>query len=135
METAAAQSPDYLALLLYAAAVIGLVVALLIASHYLGERRTGRGRDEPFESGITPVGFGRFRVPAHFYIVAMLFVIFDVEAVFIFGWAIAFRELGWPGYAGLLVFIAILAVGLLYEWRVGALDWGKRQRRSRYRAT
>ena len=128
-----AQATDHLALLLYLAAVGGLVVAMLLVSHYLGERRTGRGRQEPFESGIVPVGFGRFRLTAQFYVVAMLFVIFDMEVVFIIAWAIAFREVGWFGYGAAMVFLFILTAALIYEWRLGALEWGKKERRPRFR--
>lgn len=133
MEVPPAQTTTYLPLLLYTAAVFALVAGLLAVSHFLGERRSGRGRGEPFESGITPVGYGRFRISVYFYLIAMFFVIFDVEAVFIFAWAVAFRDLGWSGYLGLVVFVAILLAVLLYEWRVGALEWGKGKRRPRYR--
>ncbi len=132
MEPVTAET-GYLPLLLYVVAVSALVAILLLGSHYVGERRSGRGRMEPFESGITPVGSGRVRLNAQFYVVAMLFVIFDAEVVFLFAWAIAFRELGWSGYAGMLVFVGILTAALFYEWRVGALDWGRRQRRPRFR--
>ncbi len=134
MEAPSAQGVDHLALLVYLAAVLGLVTVLLLASHYLGERRSGRGRLEPFESGIVPLGFGRFRLSAQFYVVAMLFVLFDMEVVFVIAWAIAFREVGWFGYGAAMVFLLILTAALVYEWRMGALDWGKKQRRPRYRA-
>lgn len=123
---------DFLALLFYLAAVGGLVSVLLLVSHYVGERRTGRGRLEPFESGIMPVGFAHFRLTAQFYVVAMLFVLFDVEAAIIIVWAVAFLEAGWFGYAVAMVFLFMLAVALVYEWRQGALDWGKKQRRPRF---
>jgi NADH-quinone oxidoreductase subunit A len=77
------------------------------------------------------VGYGRLRFPAHFYLVAMLFVIFDLEAVFIFSWAIALRESGWAGYIEILIFIGILVAALIYLWRVGALEWGSRPWRSK----
>lgn len=134
MEAASAQSVDHLALLLYLAGVLGLVTVLLLASHFLGERRSGRGRLEPFESGIVPLGFGRFRISAQFYVVAMLFVLFDMEVVFIIAWAIAFREVGWFGYGAAMVFLLILTAALIYEWRMGALDWGQNPRRPRHRA-
>ncbi|MEX1081095.1 MAG: NADH-quinone oxidoreductase subunit A [Halofilum sp. (in: g-proteobacteria)] len=134
MEAPFAPDVDHLALLVYLAAVGALVAALLLASHFLGERRSGRGRLEPFESGIVPLGFGRFRISAQFYVVAMLFVLFDMEVVFIIAWAIAFREVGWFGYGAAMVFLSILTVALIYEWRMGALDWGTKQRRPRHRA-
>lgn len=133
MGVSAATAADFFPLVLYAVAVFGLVTGLLTVSYLLGERRSGRGRDEPFESGITPVGYGRFRISVKYYVIAMFFVIFDVEAVFIFAWAIAFRDLGWYGYIGLAIFVAILLVALFYELRIGALDWGKGKRRPRYK--
>ncbi|MBD3381939.1 MAG: NADH-quinone oxidoreductase subunit A [candidate division Zixibacteria bacterium] len=92
-------------------------------SYLLGERHRDRETDLPYESGIKTTGSARIRFSAKFYLVAMLFVIFDLEVVFIFAWAIGARELGWPGYWGLIMFIAILVVGLIYEWRMGAIDW------------
>jgi NADH-quinone oxidoreductase subunit A len=119
-------------LVLYFAAIIALVAAMLGASHVLGTRHAGRGTLQPFESGIVSVGYARLRFPAKFYLVAMFFVIFDLEAVFLLAWAIAFRDVGWAGYIEILVFIGILIAALAYLWRVGALDWGPR--RERYNA-
>ena len=110
----------------YFAAVILLVGAILGASYLLGERHRDRATDEPYESGIVPTGTARLRISAKFYLTAMFFVIFDVASVFVFAWAIAFRKAGWPGYAGLLVFIATMVIGLLYLSQEGALDWGPR---------
>lgn len=127
------QDTTHLTLLLYLIGVAGLVLVLLLASWYLGERRSGRGRQRPFESGIVPIGFGRIRLTAQFYIVAMLFVIFDVEAAFIIVWAVAFREVGWFGYGAAMIFLLILIAALAYEWRMGALDWGRKQPEPRTR--
>ena len=110
-------------LAVYCAAVVGLVAALLALSYVLGERRRERATGEPFESGVLPVGYARFRLSINFYLVAMLFVIFDLEAVFIFAWAVAFREAGWAGFVEILIFVAVLVAALVYLWRVGALDW------------
>jgi len=74
------------------------------------------------------VGNSQVRISVEFYLVAIFFVIFDLETVFIFAWAIAFFELGWQGYFSMLVFIAILALALIYEWRSGALEWGNKTR-------
>lgn len=126
-------STTHLTLLLYLAGVAGLVLALLLASYYLGERRSGRGRERPFESGVVPIGFGRVRLTAQYYVVAMLFVIFDVEAAFIIVWAVAFREAGWFGYGAAMIFLFILTVALVYEWRMGALDWSRPESLSRRR--
>ena len=72
------------------------------------------------------VGYARFRFPVKFYLVAMFFVIFDLETVFIFAWAVAFRDVGWVGYIDMLVFVGVLVAALVYLWRLGALDWGPR---------
>ena len=116
-------------LALYFGAVIVVVVGMLGMGHFLGQRHRDQATDEPYESGIVSTGDAHLRLSAKFYLVAMLFVIFDLEAVFIIAWAISFRETGWPGYVGVLVFIGILVAALVYEWRVGALDWGPTGRR------
>jgi len=125
METATALWP----LVVYAALVIGGVAAVLVLSHLLGTRPRGRDTGEPYESGVAPVGTARQRFSAQFYLIAAFFVIFDLEAVFLFTWAIAFREVGWAGYVEALVFIAVLLAALAYLWRLGALDWGTARRR------
>lgn len=108
--------------------VIALMAGIMALSYVTGERHTARAADEPFESGIVSVGFARLRLSARFYLIAMFFVIFDVEALFLFAWAVAVRETGWAGYIEALVFIGILLVALVYLWRLGALDWGGRRR-------
>jgi NADH-quinone oxidoreductase subunit A len=115
--------------LLYAALVVVLIAAIIIASHLLGERHRARARDIPYESGIKPTGSARLRYGVHFYAVGIFFILFDVEAIFIYAWAVAFRELGWTGYMEILIFIAVLLVGLLYVWRSGGLDWSPSRRR------
>lgn len=111
-------------LVLYFAAVIGLVVATLALSYVLGTRHTGRAAEEPFESGIVSVGSARLRFSAKFYLIAMFFVIFDLEVVYLFAWAIALEDVGWSGYIEALIFIGILVAALAYLWRIGALEWG-----------
>jgi NADH-quinone oxidoreductase subunit A len=115
---------------LYFVLVILVAAGMLGISYVLGERHKERATGEPYESGILATGSARIRLSAKFYMVAMFFVIFDLEAVFIFSWAIAWRELGWVGYAEVVVFIAILLAALVYLWRLGALDWGTSRRRS-----
>ena len=110
--------------LLYAALVGLLLTAILSLSYFIGQRHKDRATDEPYEGGIIQAGSARLRFSAQFYLVAMLFVIFDVEAVFIFLWALGFYELGWPGYIGVAIFIGQLVVVLIYEWGIGALDVG-----------
>jgi len=100
------------------------------ASYVLGQRHTSKATIQPFESGIVTVGYARFRLPVKFYLVAMFFVIFDLETVFIFAWAIAFRDVGWIGYIDVLVFVGVLVAALVYLWRLGALNWGPQRERS-----
>jgi NADH-quinone oxidoreductase subunit A len=109
-------------LAVYFAAVVGLVVSMIALSAVLGPRHRERATEEPYESGMVSTGSARLRFSANFYLIAILFVIFDLEAVFIFAWAIAVREVGWFGYVGLLIFVGILVAALIYEWRLGALD-------------
>ena len=111
-------------LVAYSVAVVLLVGIIIGLSHILGERHEDRATHEVFESGMIPTGTSRIRYPAHFYLVAMFFVIFDLESAFIITWAVAFRELGWVGYAAILLFILELAVVLFYIWKMGALDFG-----------
>ncbi len=116
--------------LVYSLSVVGVLAVILIGSWLLGSRtRHTKATDMPFESGIVPVGEAeQTRLSIEFYLIAMFFVIFDLETIFIFGWAVAFFELGWRGYFGAAAFIVILLVALIYEWRTGALDWGVKNR-------
>lgn len=116
--------------LVYSLSVVGVLAATLLISWFAGSRtRRRRATDQPFESGVVSVGNAdELRLSVEFYLVAMFFVIFDVEAIFIFAWAVAFFELGWRGYLGSAVFIIVLLAALVYEWRIGALDWGVKRR-------
>ena len=149
----AAQTVTVWPLLVYVGAVVFTVAGMVLVSWVLGERRrrtpgvrhgTHRSRSEasapprlfdasfdaeaqnvrPYESGNLPTGSARLRFPTEFYLVAVFFVIFDIESVFVFAWAVAVRQAGWVGYVEVLVFIAVLVAALAYLWRVGALDWG-----------
>ncbi len=111
-------------LAVYFIVVIALVASMLVISYLLGQRHRERVTDEPYESGIPVTGSARMRFDIKFYLIAMFFVVFDLEAVFIFAWAVAVRELGWTGYIEALVFIAVLFAALAYLWRLDALDWG-----------
>jgi NADH-quinone oxidoreductase subunit A len=117
---------DLWPLTVYAVIVGMLVVAMLGLSYVLGQRHQDRATGSPYESGVLSEGSARVRFPVKFYLVAMFFVIFDLEAVFIFAWAIAVRETGWTGYAEVLLFIMVLLATLAYLWRVGGLDWRQR---------
>lgn len=114
---------------IYFALVLLLVASILAISYVLGQRHRDRATDSPYESGILSEGSARVRLSAKFYLVAMLFVVFDLEAVFIFAWAVAGREVGWPGYWEMVVFVGILLAALAYLWRLGALDWNPKQPR------
>jgi len=104
---------------------------MLAVSYVLGQRHREAATDSPYESGIVSTGTAHVRLSAKFYLVAMFFVIFDLEAVFISAWAVAGRELGWAGYWELLIFSGVLVAALVYLWRLGALDWGSIQRHTR----
>ena len=117
-------------LALYIALVIGLCVAMIGLSWMLGEKTPyTRATLDPYESGILHVGMGRFRFAAKFYLMAMFFVIFDLEAVFVYAWAVSAREAGWAGYYEMLVFLVILVAALAYLWMVGALEWAPKPRK------
>ena len=113
------------AALLINAALCGLVATILLfMSRILGRRRGSKVKYEIFETGNPPTGSLRgTRFPVKFYLTAILFIIFDIEVVFMYPWAVAYRELGWFGLAEMAAFMGILAVGLAYIWRVGALEW------------
>lgn len=124
MNPAVESAVDLWPLALYAAVVFGVIGFMLIASWFLGGRsRPAPGKDEPYESGVVHEGTARLRLSAKFYLVAVFFVIFDLEAVFIFAWAVVAREAGWAGYIEMSIFVLILLVGLIYLWKLGALDW------------
>jgi NADH-quinone oxidoreductase subunit A len=114
------------------AVYVGLVgfiaAAMLVLSYLLGQRHRDRATGSPYESGIVSEGTARVRFSAKFYLVAMFFVIFDLEAVFLYAWSVAAREVGWSGYWEVLVFVGVLIATLVYLWRVGALDWAPKHR-------
>ncbi len=110
--------------LVFAFIVISLIGIMIGLSFILGERHKEKTTDEPYESGIPPTGDARLRFSSGFYIIAMFFVIFDLDAAFIMLWAVSFRELGLSGYIGILVFIGLLIILLIYELSIGALDFG-----------
>lgn len=121
-----------LALSLYAVAAITLVGLLLLLARFLGQRTRSPLKGEAYESGVAPSGEARLREPVPFYLVAIFFIVFDVELVFIVSWAVAWDLLGWAGYLQIVFFIVMLFAGLVYLWKTGGLDWGpKRQRPQR----
>ncbi len=110
--------------IVYGIFVLLLLTLILSLSYFLGQRHKGKATGQPYESGILETGTARLRFSAQFYLVAMMFVIFDIEVVFIVLWALAFKELGWEGYLSICVFIGLLLAVLIYEWSLGALDFG-----------
>ena len=109
-----------LILFILATALAGVAVAL---GHLFGPRRPTQKKAQPYESGMIPIGPGTRRIPVRFYLVAVLFILFDIEVVFFFPWAVVFRQLGLFGLVEMLIFILILLVGYFYAWKKGALEW------------
>lgn len=121
---------DYAPILLLVVMVLGFAVGNLILSDLLGKRRRSIGKGEAYESGMQPIGDARLRLSIHFYLVAVLFILFDVESIFLIPWAVAARELAEAGLGRVvlievIVFVAILAVGLVFVWRKGGLEWDR----------
>jgi NADH-quinone oxidoreductase subunit A len=114
---------DLWPLVVYTVIVIGLIVALLGASTLLGQKRKDHATHDVYESGVLSVGSANLKLSVPFYLTAILFIIFDLEAAFLFAWAISIREAGWLGFVEVFIFIFILVAGLLYLWRSGALEW------------
>lgn len=105
--------------------IVGLLNAALMLglSHLMGSRRPTAAKASPYESGMVPLGSTRERFSVNFYIVAMLFIVLDIETLFLIPWAVVFRDLGLAGFLEMTVFILVLLVGLVYAWRKGALKW------------
>ena len=129
MTGAASVPTEAWAIAAYVGLVVVIIAIMLGLSWLLGGSAWGRAKNEPFESGVVGVGSTNMRLSAKFYLVAMFFVIFDVEAVFLFAWAISVRESGWPGLIEAFVFISILLASLFYLWKIGGLEWAPDGRR------
>jgi len=114
----------YLPLLLHFAIALGLAGAIVLLSYLIGQHKPNRAKVSPYECGVQPIGDARSRFSVKFYLVAMLFILFDVEAVFLYPWAVILRELKMFGFWEMIVYIAIVLVGLFYVWKKGVLDWG-----------
>jgi len=109
-------------LILFGVSLIN-AVGMLAATHILNPRRSTPEKDMPYESGMVPLGDTRARFSVKFYMVAISFIIFDLEAIFLIPWAVEMRALGWEGFIAVSIFVGVLVVGLIYEWRKGGLDW------------
>lgn len=121
-------SPAFWSIVVFVVGILVLCAIMLGVSAMLGGKGNARARGEPFESGVVSASPERLRLSAKFYLVAVFFVIFDVEALFLYSWAISVRESGWAGFAEAVVFIGILLVSLIYLARIGALDWAPKAR-------
>jgi NADH-quinone oxidoreductase subunit A len=115
----------YLPLLLHILAAAVVASAIVILSWIIGKRRPTRAKLSPYECGMIPVGDARERFSVKFYLVAMLFILFDVEAVFLYPWAVILRDLKMFGFWEMMVYIAIVLVGFFYVWKKGVLDWNR----------
>jgi NADH-quinone oxidoreductase subunit A len=111
-------------LAVFAVAVFAVTIGIIAGTAVLGERHRDRATHETYESGIPAAGPLPRRLSLEFYLVAMFFVVFDIEAVFVLAWAVALRDVGWRGYLEVLVFVLLLVAALVYLWRLGSLDWG-----------
>lgn len=118
-------------LLIYTVIAVSLIGVLLLAAWWLGAKRISERKGTPYESGVQPSGSARLAWPVPFYLVAIFFIIFDVEAAFIFAWAVGWEQLGMAGLVQITVFIVILAAGLVWLWIKGGLDWGPSASRKR----
>jgi NADH-quinone oxidoreductase subunit A len=114
---------DYLPILIYMLIALGLMGVMILLSEIVGKKTHSVQKDIPYECGMDPIGDARSRYTVRFYIIAMFFIVFDIEAIFLYPWAVVFKPLGWFGLVEMGVFVAILAVGLAYVWGKGALEW------------
>ncbi|MEJ2166884.1 MAG: NADH-quinone oxidoreductase subunit A [Desulfobacterales bacterium] len=116
--------PGVFSLVVFALMVMAVIGLLLFIASWLGEKKLNTEKLRPYESGIIPTGSARLRYPVPFYLVAIFFLLFDVEAAYIFSWAIAWEKLGWAGWLQISFFIVVLILGLVYIWKKGGLEWG-----------
>src|SRR5437899_1942749 len=116
-------SETYFPVLLQALVAMALAAGLLTVSFLLGKRVRNKVKDMPYESGIVPTGDARQRFSVKFYLVGMLFILFDIEAIFLYPWAVVYRELKMTAFVEMLVFVVLILSGFFYIWKKGALDW------------
>jgi NADH-quinone oxidoreductase subunit A len=119
----ATYAQSYFPVLVQVLIAIALAAGLIGASTLLGKRARSPLKDTPYESGMAPVGSARERFSVKFYLVGMIFILFDIEAVFLYPWAVVFRQLKMFAFAEMFVFVALILVGYFYVWKKGALDW------------
>src|SRR5215471_122368 len=116
----------YFPVLVQAVIAMGLAAGLLTVSYLLGKRVRNRVKDMPYESGIVPTGDARERFSVKFYLVGMLFILFDIEAIFVYPWVVVYRELKMFGFVEMLIFVILILSGFFYIWKKGALDWAEK---------
>jgi NADH-quinone oxidoreductase subunit A len=114
---------EYAGLVFLAILSAGVATFMLMANRLFGPRRPHPVKAQPFECGVDPIALPGGRLPVHFYVFAMLFVVFDVELVFLFPWAVVLKELGWFGMVEMALFLGVVVAGFLYAWKKGALEW------------
>lgn len=119
------QPQDFLPIFVQLAAALAFIVATMLATHALGPKRHSKKKDEAFECGIESIGDARTPISVKYFLVAILFVLFDIEIVFMYPWAVNFKELSWNGFYEMLVFMGLLLVGFLYVLKKGILKWEK----------
>ncbi len=114
---------EYLPIVVLLVLATGLAGLVVLIGHWFGPRRPTPRKEMPYESGMRPIGPGTRRMPVRFYLVAVLFILFDIEVVFFLPWAVVYKKLGLFGLVEMLIFILILLVGYVYAWKKGALEW------------
>ncbi|MFO7167120.1 MAG: NADH-quinone oxidoreductase subunit A [Chloroflexota bacterium] len=114
---------DYLPILVMFLVAVFIAVFVIVVSRYLGPQRPTRRKLMPYESGMEPIGQAQRRFPVKFNLVAMIFILFDIEVIFLFPYALVYRDLGVPGLIAAGIFFVVLVVGMVYEWKRGALEW------------
>ena len=114
---------SYVPILILLGVSLANAVGMVVLSHLVSPLRPTSAKQEPYESGMTPLGDTRERFSVKFYMVAILFIVFDLETIFLLSWGVVMRSLGWEGFAAAMIFIVVLTVGMIYEWKKGALEW------------
>jgi len=122
--------PGIFSLVVFGLMIMALIALLLFIASWLGEKNSNTEKSRPYESGVIPTGSARLWYPVPFYLVAIFFLIFDVEGAYIFSWAVAWENLGWSGWLQISFFIVVLILGLVYIWKKGGLEWGPTGKKS-----
>lgn len=114
---------SYVPILILLGVSLANAVGMVVLSHLVSPFRPTPVKLDPYESGMTPLGDTRERFSVKFYMVAILFIVFDLETIFLLSWGVVMRSLGWEGFVAAMIFIVVLTVGMIYEWKKGALEW------------